>query len=57
MATKVQLVLDRVAKEPTFAQLIIKDPQVTLAPYRLSPEEINKVLTVVRTEFHTPPPP
>ncbi|MGD9404764.1 MAG: hypothetical protein PVH95_06395 [Anaerolineae bacterium] len=57
MATKVQLVLDRVAKEPTFAQLIIKDPQVTLAPYRLSPEEINKVLTVVRTEFQTPPPP
>ena len=57
MATKVQLVLDRAAKEPTFAQLIIKDPKVTLAPYRLSPEEINKVLTVVRTEFQTPPPP
>ena len=57
METEVQRVLDRVAKEPTFAQLIIKDPKVALASYRLSPEELNKVLTVVRTDFAAPPPP
>jgi len=57
VADNVKLVLERVAKEPTFAQLIIKDPRVALAPYRLSPEETDKVLRVIRTDFQTPPPP
>ena len=57
MADNLKLVLDRVAKEPDFARLIIKDPRVALAPYRLSPEETDKVLRVVRTDFQTPPPP
>jgi hypothetical protein len=54
--TEVQRVLDRVAKEPTFAQLIIKDPKAALSPYRLSPEEITRVVTVVRRESAPPPP-
>ena len=41
--------------DPT-TKLIIKDPKVALAPYRLSPEELNKVLTVVRKDFAAPPP-
>jgi hypothetical protein len=57
MADNVKLVLDRVAREPTFAQLILKDPRVALEPYRLSPEETDKILRVVRTDFQTPPPP
>jgi len=56
MADNVKLVLDRVAKEPTFAKLIIKDPKVALAPYRLSPEELDKVLRVVREDSAPPPP-
>jgi hypothetical protein len=55
VADNVKLVLDRVAREPSFAQLILKDPRVTLSPYGLSPEEIDKVLAVVRTERVPPP--
>lgn len=56
MASKVQLVLERVAREPTFAKLIIKDPQVALRSYKLTTEELNQVLSAVRRQAVPPPP-
>jgi hypothetical protein len=49
------LVLKRVTEEPTFAQAILKDAKVALAPFRLSPEELNQVVSAV-TLRPVPPP-
>jgi hypothetical protein len=57
MSTKVQLVLKRVAEEPTFAQAILKDARVALAPFKLSAEELRQVVTVVSSRYAAPPPP
>lgn len=55
MASKVRLILERVAKEPTFAQLIIRNPRVALRSYNLSTEEYNQVLDAVRRGSEPPP--
>jgi hypothetical protein len=56
MSDKVQLVLKRVVAEPTFAQAILKDPRVALASFKLSPEELKQVVTVVSSRYAPPPP-
>lgn len=55
MSTQVQLVLKKVAEEPTFAQAILKDAKVALAPFRLSPEELKQVVSVVASRLVPPP--
>lgn len=55
MASKVQEILERAAREPTFARSIIRDPRGALRSYNLTTEEFNRVLDAARRSAVPPP--
>jgi hypothetical protein len=56
MSTKVQVVLKRVAEEPRLAEAILRDARTALAPFKLSPEELRQVVSVISSRAAPPPP-